>query len=311
MAGMMMGLGCARVCVPVGPAGSCSVSSSRAQAGGSGVRVGVQAAPAPAPLRLRRRATATRASLANGDTYTVELRKPIGLRFAKGGDGGVYVDGIVPGGEADLDGQIKVGHKVVETSAVFGDEMWPAAEYGRTLYTIRTRGGDVTLKMAVSDGPPAPGSPEDEKFKAERAGGNYGQATAQKQYENYLRRTETEKERRTYIDEGLRLYGAGKYADAIIKFEAVIGLKPDYKEQTVSLYNLACCYAQTGALDAGLESLGMCMEAGFDEFGKIRKDNDLAPLRESPKFKALIDKYDEPILNENAIKLIKSFFGKK
>ncbi|KAI3724206.1 hypothetical protein L2E82_35976 [Cichorium intybus] len=31
-----------------------------------------------------------------------------------------------------------VGDKVVATSAVFGIEMWPAAEYGRTMYTIRS-----------------------------------------------------------------------------------------------------------------------------------------------------------------------------
>jgi hypothetical protein len=32
-------------------------------------------------------------------------------------------------------------------SAVFGNEMWPAAEYGRTMYTVRQRIGTLAMKM--------------------------------------------------------------------------------------------------------------------------------------------------------------------
>lgn len=32
-------------------------------------------------------------------------------------------------------------------SAMFGNEMWPAAEYGRTMYTIRQRIGTLLMKM--------------------------------------------------------------------------------------------------------------------------------------------------------------------
>ncbi len=32
-------------------------------------------------------------------------------------------------------------------SAVFGNEMWPAAEYGRTMYTVRQRIGTLAIKM--------------------------------------------------------------------------------------------------------------------------------------------------------------------
>lgn len=32
-------------------------------------------------------------------------------------------------------------------SAVFGEEIWPAAEYGRTMYTIRQRIGPLLMKM--------------------------------------------------------------------------------------------------------------------------------------------------------------------
>lgn len=32
-------------------------------------------------------------------------------------------------------------------SAVFGTEIWPAAEYGRTMYTIRQRIGPLLMQM--------------------------------------------------------------------------------------------------------------------------------------------------------------------
>ncbi|RWW27886.1 hypothetical protein GW17_00007654, partial [Ensete ventricosum] len=37
-------------------------------------------------------------------------------------------------------------------SAVFGTEMWPAAEYGRTMYTIRQRIGPLLMKLQKRDG---------------------------------------------------------------------------------------------------------------------------------------------------------------
>ena len=44
------------------------------------------------------------------------------------------------------------------------------------------------------------------------------------------------------------------------------------------------------------------MGAGFEQFAKIRSDPNLENLRKSPKFKQVIDKYDEPVFNDNAIK---------
>ena len=55
-------------------------------------------------------------------------------------------------------------------------------------------------------------------------------------------------------------------------------------------------------VDAGLEALGEALAAGFEQFGKVRSDPNLDALRTSPKFKTLIDSYDEPVINDNAIK---------
>jgi hypothetical protein len=70
----------------------------------------------------------------------------------------------------------------------------------------------------------------------------------------------------------------------------------------VTQYNVACCYATLGQVDAGLEALRLALASGFEDYPKVRQDPNLAGLRSSPKFKQLIDQYDEPLLNEGAIK---------
>ncbi|KAL6005213.1 hypothetical protein ACLOJK_005775 [Asimina triloba] len=50
-----------------------------------------------------------------GGEYEVELEKPYGLKFAKGRDGGTYIDSIFPDGAADKSGKFSVGDKVIAT----------------------------------------------------------------------------------------------------------------------------------------------------------------------------------------------------
>lgn len=49
------------------------------------------------------------------EEYEVELDKPYGLKFAKGRDGGTYIDAIAPGGSADKSRKFTVGDKVIAT----------------------------------------------------------------------------------------------------------------------------------------------------------------------------------------------------
>jgi hypothetical protein len=44
---------------------------------------------------------------------------------------------------------------------------------------------------------------------------------------------------------------------------------------------------------------------------QIRRDKNLANVRASPKFQPLLDSYDEPVINWNAVKATFGFFGKK
>lgn len=49
------------------------------------------------------------------EEYEVVIEKPYGLKFAKGRDGGPYIDAIFPGGSADEAGVFSVGDKVIAT----------------------------------------------------------------------------------------------------------------------------------------------------------------------------------------------------
>ena len=108
-------------------------------------------------------------------------------------------------------------------------------------------------------------------------------------------------------------------AQALVEFENVLGLEPknymgdNFSRVTdvyvVTQYNIACCYSKLGALDAGLEALEETLNCGFDDYKKVRSDPSIKELREDPRFKALINKYDEPLINEGAIKVLKGLFG--
>lgn len=54
------------------------------------------------------------------EEYEVEIEQPFGLKFAKGRDGGTYIDAIAPGGSADKAGVFNVGDKVIATRSAIG-----------------------------------------------------------------------------------------------------------------------------------------------------------------------------------------------
>lgn len=243
------------------------------------------------------------------EEYEVELEKPVGLKFYRGADGATYIDAIASGGSADKTKMITAGDRVVATSAVFGNDMWPAAEYGRTMYTIRQRIGTVAMKLEKRFGEREDAAVSRDKVAAERNAGIIGEAVRDIQIKNYLRKMELKKQREADLDEGLKLYRAGKYQKALDKFDCVLGAKPEAKEEAVASYNVACCYSKLNEVPAGLTALEEAMEAGFENYKTIKSDPDLANLRASPLFKPLIDNYDEPFINENAVNALKSVFG--
>ncbi|RZC12803.1 Protein MET1, chloroplastic isoform B [Glycine soja] len=196
------------------------------------------------------------------EEYEVEIEQPFGLKFAKGRDGGTYIDAIAPGGSADKAGVFTVGDKVIATSAVFGTEIWPAAEYGRTMYTIRQRIGPLLMKMQKRYGKNIDSGgelTEKEIIRAERNSGFISNRVREIQMLNALRKREQKERREKDLREGLQLYKNGKYDEALEKFESILGSKPEPEEAAVASYNVACCYSKLNQVFVSFRSLlGTC-----------------------------------------------------
>ncbi|PQM33091.1 uncharacterized protein Pyn_04696 [Prunus yedoensis var. nudiflora] len=224
------------------------------------------------------------------EEYEVEVVQPYGLKFAKGRDGGTYIDAIAAGGSADKSGKFSVGDKVLATSAVFGDEIWAAAEYGRTMYTIRQRVGPLLMRMQKRNGKIDNSGELTEKeiIRAERNSGVISNKVREIQMQNYLKEREQKSRRESDLREGLQLYKKAKYEEALEKFESVLGLKPELDEASVASYNVACCYSKLNQIQAGLSALEDALKAGFEDFKRIRTDPDLANVRASEEFDPLL-----------------------
>ncbi|WVZ62063.1 hypothetical protein U9M48_011851 [Paspalum notatum var. saurae] len=245
------------------------------------------------------------------EEYEVTIEKPYGLKFSKGRDGGTYIQAIFPGGTAERTGQFTVGDKVLATSSVFGDEIWPAAGYGQTMYCIRQRIGPLYMKMERRFGEwdGAGELTEKEIIRAERNSGVVSGRVREIQLQNYQRKMEQKMQREEDLRTGLRLYKDGKYEEALEKFESVLGSKPESNEASIASYNVACCYSKLDRIQAGLSALEDALKAGYEDFKRIRTDPDLDKLRKSEQFDTLLKNYDESFINENALNAIKSLFG--
>jgi tetratricopeptide (TPR) repeat protein len=57
---------------------------------------------------------------------------------------------------------------------------------------------------------------------------------------------------------------------------------------SLALYNLACCEAQLGNSQAALVSLQKAISAGYNNVAHMEVDTDFASIRETPAFKALV-----------------------
>jgi hypothetical protein len=259
-------------------------------------------------------------AVATEEFYEVTLPKPIDVKFARGNDGGAYV-AFVPPNDPKYE-VFEIGDKIEGVSASFGDEVWPAESFGQVMYAMKNRNGDIYLKMKKMFGDfSAMEVEKNSQFKSERAGGNYGAGTKEQQMNNYSKKRELENERLDMFDEAIALYNQKNFDDALIQFEEVAALEPknymsDNFETTTEIYrvcqyNIACCFSNIGKLDESLLALRRCMASGWTDYRKIRTDPSLKNVRASPEFTPLMNKFDEPIFNENAAKFLGNLFGKK
>jgi len=274
-----------------------------------------------APIRRARSAVRVSAEAETAvkpeDLYEVTLEKPIDVKFMRGADGGAYCVVVPPEPQYD---DFEIGDKILKISASFGNEIWEAESYGQVMYAMKNRSGDIYLQMQKNYGDTSKLTAEKtDEFKTERAGGNYGAGTKEQQMTNYSKKRELENQRLDLFDEAIDLYNKGDFDNALINFEEVAALEPkNYMADNfstssellkVSTYNIACCFSKLGKNDLALQSLKRCMGAGFENYKQIRNDKSLEGVRKDPRFKELIDKFDEPLFNENAFNVFKGMFG--
>jgi len=253
----------------------------------------------------------------------VDLPKPLGLKFARGADGGAYIITNDPK-LGNTDPRIQPGDKIVEISASFGSDVWKAQNYGQIMYAIRTRNGTVYMKIKRNFGDMAAldedADSTEKQYKSERRGGNYGAGTKEMQARNYVSRMEAERKRRELFDDALARFNKGDIEGALVDFENVASMEPrnyvgdNFSRVTpiypVTQYNIACCYSMLDQVEEGLRSLDLAMSAGFEDYPKVRSDKNLAKLRTNPKFEKLINAYDEPVINWGAVKSTFGFLDK-
>ena len=55
------------------------------------------------------------------------------------------------------------------------------------------------------------------------------------------------------------------------------------------LYNCSCLYARLGETARALDTLRQAIAGGYENFGWMKHDPDLDPLRDNPEFKAMVE----------------------
>lgn len=272
------------------------------------------------PLQAAETEARSASAGAKDEFIEVVLEKPLGLRFTRGTDGAAYVT-VNDATLGSTDKRIEVGDKVVQCSASFGDDVWDAKNFGQVMFAIRTRNGGVFLKFKrmFGDVSQIEVAGADRSWKREQNSGNVGLATREKQRRNYVAKKEKEADRLELFNEALRKFRKNDIQAALIDFENVAAMEPakyigdNFARYTdvypYAQYNAACCYSALDQLPAGLEALEGALAAGFDDYDKVRSDPNLANLRKDEGFNALVNKYDEPIINENAVRVLKNLFS--
>jgi hypothetical protein len=81
----------------------------------------------------------------------------------------------------------------------------------------------------------------------------------------------------------LPLFGSGRHEEAK---RVLIDALDRYDDRGTILYNLACAEAQLGETDAALEHLSAAVQERPDLGENARDDDDLAPIRDDPRFLA-------------------------
>jgi adenylate cyclase len=86
---------------------------------------------------------------------------------------------------------------------------------------------------------------------------------------------------RARIVYAITLASDGRHAEAVAEGGHALELSPD---DPLMLYNVACLFAQLRETDRAFEALGKAVAAGYWDYGWMKHDPDLDPLRGDPRF---------------------------
>jgi TolB-like protein/Flp pilus assembly protein TadD len=101
---------------------------------------------------------------------------------------------------------------------------------------------------------------------------------------NYLLQNPDDARARMFL--AISLSEVGRREDAIREGAMALELSPG---DSVMLYNGACLYAQLGEQRQAIATLRQAISAGVENYGWMKNDTDLDPLRDDPEFKELME----------------------
>jgi hypothetical protein len=101
---------------------------------------------------------------------------------------------------------------------------------------------------------------------------------------------------RVWQNAGWCLYRAQRFAEAAGAFSHAVELggTATFSQPPNNAYNVACCYARLGRRDDAFHWLERSLAMGFTGRDDIRGDEDLASLRDDPRFQALLSPMAPP-----------------
>ena len=83
----------------------------------------------------------------------------------------------------------------------------------------------------------------------------------------------------------ITLASVGKATEAVQEGTHALELSPD---DPLMLYNVACLFAQLQEIDRSIDALQRAQKAGYWDYGWMRHDPDLNPLRDDPRFQQIV-----------------------
>jgi tetratricopeptide (TPR) repeat protein len=92
------------------------------------------------------------------------------------------------------------------------------------------------------------------------------------------------------------LYKAKHYAEALVGLEKALTMPEmkDYPEwRANAIYGIGCMHSLLGRKPQAIAALKQAIAAGYTDYGQYLSDTDLAPLRETPDFAAVLAKLRE------------------